>query len=78
MRESVENLVQAITKGDAIETEKAFATAMAEKLAPMLDAHRAEVAQSMFKVQQEEEAVVEENSSEQVETTDQETEVKPE
>jgi len=56
MRESVQNLIQAITQNDAVETEKAFATAMAEKLAPMLDARRAEVAQNMF-VTQEEEAV---------------------
>jgi len=31
MREAVENLVQAIANGDALETEKAFATAMANK-----------------------------------------------
>lgn len=58
MKESVQNLVQAIAQGDALETEKAFATAMAEKLAPMLDARRAEVAQSMFVSQQEETAEV--------------------
>lgn len=53
MRETVENLVKAISQGDALETEKAFAQAMAEKLAPMLDARRAEVAQSMFTAQEE-------------------------
>jgi|NOAtaT_7_FD_contig_31_7051924_length_1175_multi_3_in_0_out_0_3 hypothetical protein len=57
MKESVENLIQAIVQGNALETEKAFATAMAEKLAPMLDTRRQEVAQSMFAVQQEEETV---------------------
>lgn len=53
MKESVENLLQAIAHGDALETEKAFSVAMAEKLAPMLDARRVEVAQSMFASQQE-------------------------
>lgn len=53
MRETVENLVKAISQGDALETEKAFAQAMAEKLAPMLDARRQEVAQSMFTAQEE-------------------------
>lgn len=54
MKESVENLLQAIAHGDALETEKAFGVAMAEKLAPMLDARRVEVAQSMFSSQQQE------------------------
>lgn len=63
MKESVQNLVQAIAHGDALETERAFAQAMAEKLAPMLDTRRTEVAQSMFSVQQEEETVPE-NSTE--------------
>ena len=63
MKESVQNLIQAITQGGALETEKAFAQAMAEKLSPMLDARRAEVAQSMFNSQ--EEVVAEEESSEQ-------------
>jgi len=67
MREAVENLVQAIANGDALETEKAFATAMAEKLAPMLDARRIEVSQSMFASQQE-------TVSEEVKTDDEEDE----
>lgn len=54
MKESVENLLQAIAHGDALETEKAFGVAMAEKLAPMLDARRVEVAQNMFASQQQE------------------------
>jgi len=65
MKESIQNLVQAIAQGNALETEKAFATAMAEKLAPMLDARRADVAQSMFQSAQEEETVAEEVSEEQ-------------
>ena len=69
MREAVENLVQAIANGDALETEKAFATAMAEKLAPMLDARRIEVSQSMFASQQE-------TVSEEVKTDDEEDEDK--
>ncbi len=59
MRETVENLIDAIAQGNAIETESAFAAAMAEKLAPMLDARRMEVAQSMFA--QGQEAVSEES-----------------
>ena len=59
MKESVENLLQAIAHGDALETEKAFGVAMAEKLAPMLDARRVEVAQSMFASSQETETVSE-------------------
>lgn len=65
MKESVQNLIQAIAQGDALETEKAFATAMAEKLAPMIDARRAEVAQGMFASQAEEPVVEEEVSEEQ-------------
>ncbi len=63
MKESVQNLINAIAQGDALETEKAFATAMAEKLAPMLDAQRVQVAQSMFGAQ-EQETVSEESSEE--------------
>ena len=48
MSETVQNLVQAIQAGDAIETEQAFADAMAEKLSAKLDDMRQSVAQSMF------------------------------
>jgi hypothetical protein len=48
MSETVQNLVQAIQAGDAIETEQAFANAMAEKLSTRLDDMRQSVAQSMF------------------------------
>jgi hypothetical protein len=48
MSETVQTLVQAIAAGDAIETENAFANAMAEKLSTRLDAMRQTVAQGMF------------------------------
>lgn len=48
MSESVQNLVNAIISGDAMETEQAFGAAMAEKLGDRLEAMRYSVAQSMF------------------------------
>ena len=48
MSETVQNLVHAIQAGDALETEQAFANAMAEKLSTRLDGMRQSVAQSMF------------------------------
>jgi hypothetical protein len=48
MSETVQNLVQAIQAGDALETENAFANAMAEKLSIRLDDMRQSVAQGMF------------------------------
>ena len=48
MSETVQNLVQAIKAGDAVETENAFANAMAEKLSTRLDDMRQSVAQGMF------------------------------
>lgn len=48
MSETVHNLVQAIRAGDALETEQAFANAMAEKLSTRLDDMRQSVAQGMF------------------------------
>lgn len=53
MNETVQNLVDAIADGNALETQNAFAAAMAEKLSTRLDIMRAEVAQSMFTAQQE-------------------------
>jgi len=58
MSETVQNLVQAIQAGDALETEQAFANAMAEKLSARLDDMRQSVAQGMFA--QAEEVVEEE------------------
>ena len=56
MSETVQNLVQAIKAGDALETENAFANAMAEKLSTRLDTMRQDVAQSMFAQATEQEA----------------------
>lgn len=44
MNENTLNLINAIAKGDAIETENAFQTAMAEKISVKLDDMRAQVA----------------------------------
>jgi hypothetical protein len=48
MNETTLNLIQAMANGDALETEQAFGTAMAEKLAVKLDDMRVGIAQSMF------------------------------
>jgi hypothetical protein len=56
MSEAVQNLVQAIKAGDALETEQAFANAMAEKLSTRLDTMRQDVAQGMFAQATEQEA----------------------
>ena len=66
MSETTLNLIQSIANGDAIETEQAFAAAMAEKLSVKLDDMRMNVAQNMFASQ---EAVAEQGS----ETAKQET-----
>jgi|LauGreDrversion4_2_1035121.scaffolds.fasta_scaffold3889636_2 hypothetical protein len=63
MSQTTTELIYAISQGDAVETERAFSAAMAEKLAPMIDARRIEVAQSMFN--QAEEQSVEETPSEE-------------
>jgi hypothetical protein len=67
MSETTYNLIQAMANGDALETEQAFGTAMAEKLAVKLDDMRTGIAQSIFNTQ---EPVVEQ----EVETIEQETE----
>ena len=46
---TVNDLVDAMVSGDVVNTETAFAAAMAEKLSVKLDAMRQEVAQNMFK-----------------------------
>lgn len=48
MSETVLALVDAIKNGDAIETETAFAAAMAEKLSSRIDDYRQQVAGNMF------------------------------
>lgn len=57
MSETVKNLISAIATGNAVETENAFNTAMAEKISVKLDDMRVNVAQNMFKTP---EAVAEE------------------
>jgi hypothetical protein len=52
MSETTYNLIQAMANGDALETEQAFGTAMAEKLAVKLDDMRTGIAQSMFSSQE--------------------------
>ena len=66
MSDTTLNLIQSIANGDAIETESAFASAMAEKLSVKLDDMRVNIAQNMFAAQ---EPVVEQGS----ETAEQET-----
>lgn len=48
MNDTVHNLVAAIKTGDAITTEQAFATAMAEKLSSKIEDLRIATAQNMF------------------------------
>lgn len=55
-------LIDAISKGNAVDTEAAFNAAMAEKISAKLDDMRIDVAQSMFK--QPEEVQVEEPTEE--------------
>lgn len=50
---STKDLVNAIIVGDAVEIETAFNATMAEKISSRLDDYRQEVAQNMFKVQEE-------------------------
>ena len=66
MSETVQNLVHAIQAGDALETEQAFADAMAEKLSTRLDTMRQDVAQGMFAqaTEQESETVAEPTTEE--------------
>lgn len=49
MSETVKQLVTAMLQKDALGTESAFQTAMAEKISAKLDDMRISVAQSMFK-----------------------------
>lgn len=44
-------LIDAISKGDAVATENAFNAAMAEKISSKLDDLRVSVAQAMFNAQ---------------------------
>lgn len=60
MSDATKNLVYAIADSNALETQNAFAAAMAEKLSTRLDTMRADVAQSMFAGQETQEEVAEE------------------
>ena len=51
-------LINAISNGNAVDTEAAFNAAMAEKIAANLDDMRADVAKSMFTQQEQEPEVV--------------------
>lgn len=53
MSETTMNLINAIRAGSATETESLFGAAMAEKLSGKLEDMRANVAQNMFKTQEE-------------------------
>jgi hypothetical protein len=55
---NVKSLIDAISTGNALETESSFNTAMAEKISSRLETMRAEVAQNMFKIPQADEAEV--------------------
>lgn len=70
MSENISNLVNAIKDGNALDTEHAFADAMADKLADKLDTMRQDVAKNMFaspEVQMEDEVEVEAEAPEEVE-----------
>lgn len=57
MSETVQNLIQAIASGNAMDTEAAFNAAMAEKISTRLDDMRVSVAQNMFKEKEVEQEV---------------------
>jgi hypothetical protein len=50
--DTIKNLISAIAVGDAAVTQDAFNAAMAEKVSASLEAKRAEVASTMFKVEE--------------------------
>lgn len=66
MTESVKNLINAISAGDAVETENAFQVAIADKISARLDDMKIEVAKGMFaqqdSVEDEQQAEVEQET----------------
>jgi len=52
MSETIKNLISAIATGNAIDTESAFNSAMAEKISTRLDTMRQTVATTMFTQQE--------------------------
>ena len=83
MTDTVKELVDAMVQGNALETEKAFGEAIAEKLSGKLDDMRTNVAQTMFATEEEIETPVEDTeevaetevADEQPETTEEVEEV---
>ena len=65
MTESVKNLINAISEGDAVGIESAFNSAMAEKISARMEDLRVQVAQNMFANPVAEE--VEETEAEEIE-----------
>jgi hypothetical protein len=74
MNETTLNLINAIAEGDALETEKAFQAAMAEKISAKLEDMRAQVAQNMFKTVEEEKSSEEDDEDEDEKDEDEEDE----
>ena len=78
MTDTVKELVDAMVQGNALETEKAFGAAMAEKLSGKLDDMRTNVAQTMFATEEEIETPAEDTAEvadEQPKTTEEVEEV---
>jgi hypothetical protein len=71
MSETTSALINAMVNSNAIDTENSFGAAMAEKLSGKLDAMRQDIAQNMFKSQEE---VVDEEPVVEVEPTEETTE----
>lgn len=71
MTQSVKDLINAISEGDASTIDAAFNSAMAEKISARMEDMRVQVAQNMFKspVAEETEEVAEEQVEEAVEET---------
>lgn len=71
MTQSVKDLINAISEGDASTIDAAFNSAMAEKISARMEDMRVQVAQNMFKspVAEETEEVTEEQTEEAAEET---------
>jgi len=78
MTDTVRNLVDAMVQGNALETEKAFGAAMAEKLSGKLDDMRTDVAKNMFATEQEEVDLAPVEDTEEVEVSDEQEETSEE
>jgi len=68
MTESVKNLINAISAGDAVETENAFQLAIADKISARLDDMKIEVAKGMFA--QQDSAEAEQEVEQETQTTE--------